>query len=747
MEGVVGWLLLVLALAVAIGLVVAKVGGSKYLEAVFGALGTARGEDILERRRRKRAGEVGRFASTLAALRTQPAGDRAAIDSSGPRTSFVPGLDFLPGPFAGARPVFLFVGADAEPLAVQVLPKLDALEAHREVMVVQQGGLRPSTSQILRFSGSLMDQIGDALRRADHIIGHGEADYLAVILRLPLSGSFLIDQDSSGALIGEVLDSSRNVWLTWLEPLQLSEFSEDVYLDYDGSASQLEGLISAAAPSMRSPDRVGALLRYPRRDACTAILALVGDKNGLLISEVDEHPPEYHAQVQLLLGRAAQRELRARVDLANNKGSLVSLEGVSIREVGDGATGDRLASDLLKQKVAWLIVDRGQPERPAEPSRQMNNKQLLQEAIQIGDGHLAASALVNSGRAWLEEHEVVDNVALIERARVHFGAGSLAGIWAQFLVWLDSMLRLGVAAEGAFGEESIDHARSLGVEHLFRGEAMEFARVRGDLSEACRHAQILVEGLREPVAAAPSLEARYSVGTAYFLLNNLCRRGGRYDLAESWARLALQLLEPITPSLETEHLHCQYALGVCASIQGRPVVQDLSTASAASHTFARGLVTLNNAVSLWLLSDAEAARAEASQAISLFEPLGYLRYANRARDIVEHLELWEQLASGNDECLSNSKWALLRVLVGASAGASVDLSHMRPSRALGILALGREFGGGNDEVHIDLPAILQFGDEIKFASAPPVTGVGRADSELRRLMGIGPEVKVPLVID
>ena len=90
-----------------------------------------------------------------------------------------------------------------------------------DVLVVQVGGTALLAEGTRRYSGNYLEQLRLALADGDSAIARGEADYVAVILRLPITGTFTSDKDICRQIFGTVFDGNRDALVTWLGPIEL----------------------------------------------------------------------------------------------------------------------------------------------------------------------------------------------------------------------------------------------------------------------------------------------------------------------------------------------------------------------------------------------------------------------------------------------------------------------------------------------------------------------------------------------
>jgi len=131
-------------LGVALWVVFAKTGLSKYLEELFGSVGREHGDLLVERGRRRRRAETGRFRTAMAALRASSAKASAlpvpTSTSKGAGQVLGLGLVAVTGPFVGQKPIVAIVGPDAAPATEAMRPAIAHWSEGNDVLVVQVGG-------------------------------------------------------------------------------------------------------------------------------------------------------------------------------------------------------------------------------------------------------------------------------------------------------------------------------------------------------------------------------------------------------------------------------------------------------------------------------------------------------------------------------------------------------------------------------------------------------------------------------
>lgn len=376
-------------------------------------------------------------------------------------------------------------------------------------------------------------------------------------------------------------------------------------------------------------------------------------------------------------------------------------------------------------------------------------------ALANRDGYALAALVANRGRSWIETTEASAAVELLRQITVSQPPNSVEAVWSRYLIALYRLLRDRETSSTAFDEQLIRDAEPYGLVPLIRAEMMEFARKRGDRDETINLAATLLETIR--VAPSTAAGSPYALGTAHFLLGNLYRYGGQYGAARSIIKTARTFFRPSILAHEIELAHCQYALAVCAAVQGETATDDISSSLIARELrrFAAALMTLTLSHVAWsrgMLGDAVQHAEAASKA---FDQIGFFSYAKRARSLYEALSAWQRLELGAplEKAISHTpeQAPIIRGLIGdkMARGALTDwISQTRPSRVLGMLQFASAYGADWTQSidQFQLPPVLVIGDRFEWR-VEKSHSLADADKMLRTLMGLRGDIRVPLIAD
>ncbi len=243
----------------------------------------------------------------------------------------------------------------------------------------------------------------------------------------------------------------------------------------------------------------------------------------------------------------------------------------------------------------------------------------------------------------------------------------------------------------------------------------------------------------------------YALGTAHFLVANLLRRGGRYDLARTFIGKAVNILDENVPSHRIELQHCRYATSVCESMQGVATVMSSYDWPSGQAVFGRSLVTLANSHAAWFIADYSRAIEFAEEARHGFESIGYQRYAARAGELTALLAKWAGLSGAPARpAVASESIPLSELLAGGGGGEVTMLKGMRPSRALSLLQFAVTFSAQPNAARvIQLPTCITMDESREFILSTPLSANSfkRAERVLRGMMGIGARTRVPLAVD
>lgn len=669
------------------------------------------------------------------------------------------GNDTAPPTVPVAIPGGRSLDAVASPAVVAV-----GMDAHR------MAGGRLATVIDPTERGDLITRVEAAINEAAEAVRAGTARTIAVVLSVPLSGSWSGDAalDLSRLFAGIFKHRDCPVWLAYEEPIDVSSWPEQVFLEApDPPEALIERLAAAGLDELMGsrPVVIGCSLQLGRELAARALLLLASEEGHAgttaSILPATSARPNYASFVALAVrtgapwetGGGTDRDLAVAVELQR----AMQERGIHLTAIAPGAATGLLLplTPYRGQVVAWRPAIEASAEPLAPPARPQPPREArgvvdLEQALSDGDPARAAQTLATFGRAWIETPEAAHHLNLLERVRGQFDEGSEPALWARYMLALDAALRKSQPQASWFD----DHACELAGRHgalglLFRAERMEFTRLRGDLAEAVRLASELAPQLDGPVTP-DDVAATYANATARFVLGNVLRAGGRYDLARRYIAVARDAYDAAYPSHAVETMHCRYALAVCDAIDGLPHVEQLDDVPEGQLVFARSLVTLTNSQAAWFVNDLQRAMQFAREAGQGFHSIGYDRHADRAEVVAALFGLWTDLR--NNRMLGPPGPPLIRDVVASTHDTTepLDLRHLRPSAALAVLHFAVTFltdpAARRD---ILLPAMIQPDTDhrLDFVQPPPAASPAEANSYLRQVLGVGRDRPVPLLPD
>jgi hypothetical protein len=251
--------------------------------------------------------------------------------------------------------------------------------------------------------------------------------------------------------------------------------------------------------------------------------------------------------------------------------------------------------------------------------------------------------------------------------------------------------------------------------------------------------------------------SRYASGTSMYLLANLLRSGGRYDLARDWVTKAEATYWRGVPSHDTELAHCHYARQICTAVMGSSEFDPpKDEAELLSKRFSGALIILSYSHAAWFLGDIPRALHHAEQAATAFAAVEADRYILRARQLQELLRVWQALDAsalptfnGIDPHLAEA----IRYFSGQQPtwpGLADWLEDQRPSMAVGLLQFARR----TPQVWLRaqplrLPYTIQVLADgmLRWTDPTLVHSLADADATLRRLMSIPTNQRIPLIAD
>jgi pimeloyl-ACP methyl ester carboxylesterase len=381
----------------------------------------------------------------------------------------------------------------------------------------------------------------------------------------------------------------------------------------------------------------------------------------------------------------------------------------------------------------------------------------LRVAIAEKNRQTVLALVANRGRSWIETTEADAAIDLLDNVITTFPLNSPEVIWARYLIAISRLFRDRDTSSTTFDESFIQHAEAIDLGPLIRAEVMEFARKRNNREETIRAATKLRKVLDEiPYATGP--HSAYAVGTANFLLGNLCRYGGRYRDAKSWIERAISVYRPTILSHQIELAHCHYSLAVCNAMLGELRRENISPQPLGSEfrRFSEALITLAHSHSAWAVSNVGEAEDFAKRAAAAFTEIRFAEYSRRANSLMGLLAAWYRLEYGSrvEQAVASTQEhaSVIRGMLGdpAALGGLKDwISRSRPSLVLGILQFASSFATDWTQPigEFSLPPLLQTGSgELKWCIKTCST-LAETDRRLRDLMGIPLGVRLPLLAD
>lgn len=664
-------------------------------------------------------------------------------------------------PFVGQVPVVIGIGQNAVPLLRSTLAD-PQLKTGLKAFAVAAAAPESTDIAIEHASGNLWTQLDAAIIWAQKALSRRDGDFLAIMVSTPITGNWPDDSDLDlTRLFGSIFeDRSRTTWLSYNEPVDVSVWPDEVVVDFPIRADDAaRALAESGFPALRIQRNISeksVIMSAP--DAVDLLSLLISSspasaKRGVALQAAASLPP-YSAALTLALEPATQtgmgyvgRDLAAARDIED----VLAASGIRVATVNQGTL---LPLSIYRGHVtAWQVpsIAIGVSSSPVHRTGMNTANDItvrwLSQAIASNDEQISAAVLSSHGRAWLEATHPISMINAIRQATVAFPERTRAHLWAHYLLALDSALRLNNPAADWFNQHWCSLADATELGPLFHAERMEFSRLRGEIEAACGYATALMKMLRDNSAAATPTRA-YAIGTSNFLLANLLRRGGRYDIAQSFINRGVSLLDEGVPSHRIELQHCRYATSVCESMQGVATVTSGYEWPSGQAVFGRSLVTLANSHAAWFIADHSRAIEFAEEARRGFESIGYQRYATRAEQLANLIANWAELA-GTPVMPTLSENALVAELISAKGDIGL-LQDLRPSRALSLLQFAVAFAKQPSATReVRLPPCITLTENQEFVPTVPATAPSfkRAERILRGAMGIGTKTRVPLAAD
>ncbi len=763
-----GWLIalgLVVVAAVVVGWLLAKHAfagageelGRRTVEAL-----AARGRTRSLHKAARRAARAGDDPPTvLVTLAGEPAAQalaelRGKLTPTPEAALLLGAIDDTESPFAGRPAVLVVVGPGAGD-AIAAIARHTGRDVVPAMLAVEP---RPCGDGAEGLSG-FWDELEDNLRQADAAACATAGAFIAIVLRPPLTGTWEVErQVDAQALVARVLAAaSCDVWMTVRDPAREGAWPSTVTVVFPTDASTMRRALSNAGTPLPASAAVAEdAVTLPGPVAAQLVASLAGIAGVSMLG--DAAAPPYSPAVTLALSSPGGNSTGlVRRDGTETEAIQAFLRAAGVRILASPVEDVDLKlplSTFPTRTVATRFAVRPSEQSPYEvgalragagalerPMRWLN------EAIESGDQDVAAAVLADHGRSWLELQDPGEGLSLIRRAHDQLARGSRPFLWSHYLLALDSALRLNEPSEHWFTDELCDLADETELGPLFHAERMEFRRLRGDLQSAVVDANLLIQRLGR--LRANSSAERYVAGTARYVLANVLRRGGRYDLAKGMILDSTRIFTEAVAAHRIEMTHALYALNVCDSMFGVASVQASPTWSPNEAVFARSLVTLANCHASWFVEDYDRAAHFATSAEEGFANIGYERYARRAASLRGLIADWADRAGRRLACTRGpARDARVTALLDAPPGAAVHwLADERPSHVLSLLQFSEAFGDPESARTVELPELVGTepdGDLVLYRP-PRASSYGEAQAVMRAGMGVGQGSRVPLAAD
>jgi tetratricopeptide (TPR) repeat protein len=381
----------------------------------------------------------------------------------------------------------------------------------------------------------------------------------------------------------------------------------------------------------------------------------------------------------------------------------------------------------------------------------------IRRAIDERDSQAVEALVARHGRSWIETTEADSALKILSEIVDKFEASSPQVVWSRYLIAISRLFRERDTSSSAFDDGLLRHAEAIGLGPLIEAEIMEFARKREDRTMATEKAVRLIDRLEtSPGAKGPN--SAYALATAYFLIGNLYRFGGRYQKAKEVIGRATAIYRPTILAHQIELAHCCYSLAVCRAMEGELRIEDTSFPPLGSEfrRFSEGLIILTQAHLAWGLSKVDEAEDLTQRAANGFEEIRFAEYGRRALALRGLLGAWYRLdigASADQAVAVSAEFApVIRGMIGdhtASGSLKEWIAKARPSLALGMLQFAAAFGNDWSNVigEFSLPPVLGFNDGRLEWRTEVCSSLAEADSKLREMMGIHLNVRLPLLAD
>lgn len=381
----------------------------------------------------------------------------------------------------------------------------------------------------------------------------------------------------------------------------------------------------------------------------------------------------------------------------------------------------------------------------------------LSEAIETNDQSKIEALIINKGRSWIESEYREEAIELLGIIVGKYETKSILVIWSKYLIAISKLFRDRVFSPELCHETILKNAADIGIQNLLKAECMEFERHKKERDKALDMAKELISDL-ETAKIARTPHESYAQATSYFLLSNLFRAGGQLYEAVLFIDKAISLYSPAILSHQIEIAHCLYAKNVCRVMLGN-IHEDSSAfptlAAPEFRLFSEALLLLTRSHIEWTSGRVGQSADFATKASEIFSSIGYRHYAERAIKLKSLLNCWQILEyNGSIDSAAEKASSLSSVIRGLVTHNRFDeiryfIANEKPSRVLGMLQFAVTYNPNsiNTISDLELPHMLhKENSEWKWGQIK-VESLTEAESKLRVLMGIKPEVRIPLIID
>ena len=670
--------------------------------------------------------------------------------------------------FASKKPVFVSIGGgDGEEISFLLENSTGQvgilIEMADQLADVAQKHTLPAGKGLQILAKSAQAAIGEAMEAASSACRSGKAEAIivtchAVIHELYDRGNQFDPVDFFGKIFA---NHDIPTWFTYREPGAPEKWPMVVGISANCSPQSLLALAEAIMsrhPTFQrllpKPCIAGDGIRV-HKDLGMELLSKFFYLRDLS-HEINERSTAVNHQdlrnaLWTAIGQKAQIEQRANLVSysAPTKSFISKWEAlrVVVNEIRDDHSTTPLGiAESQTRVVAWRL-----PPQPSQPSVAMGSDiALAYEAFKGADEILLDSLLVSRGRSWIESPDRNQGVELLENVVKTSPPTSIRALWSHYLLSIAELFAGKLGGLSFFEKgDRLDHA---GLRNLFRAEQMEFLRKSGEPNRALDIANSLVKDLVAEEDPPLDLD-RYALGTAYFLISNFLRFGGRYEQAVVFIDKAESFFKPGIASHATELAHCFYARQVCIAMTG--IASFSQPKAEAVQQFAAALIELSYSHAAWFIGRIEPAQAHAERAASRFEKIGTLGYVRRANSVLSLLRIWSALSSGSNPNYNALDGKLSRGVAALMNGDDQEFllgwfANLRPSTAVGVLQLPKKFSKDfGKNVGVKLPRTLEQQSENVWKWGPGLTvaSFSEADQVLRKQIGIPIERTIPLIAD